>query len=128
MNKRIIAVMLALSCALFVACGRKGGDTTSSLDRVNEVNQANSKVEEVDDKGGNKKIDAEHEFSYFVKTATINKLVEVYNYCEDLSDWGKYTKFSVFSYDYDSVSFLHKNSDRYPVEHAVITDIFFIIP
>jgi len=53
MYKRVLAIMLMLSCALYTACGSKGGDISSSIDRVNEVNQTNSKEEEVNDKETN---------------------------------------------------------------------------
>ena len=96
-TKRIaVLIMAAIMTMGLIACGKKDNDDSSQTSVSNETSTSvdNKKEETSTSKEENKDPKFEgHDWPFMSESMGLSYVAEVYNKCEDLSNWGAYKDF-----------------------------------
>lgn len=95
-TKRIAVIAMATVMALgLIACGDKSKTSSEKVDSESVTSTAESGKEttsSVKEEVKKQESNSEHDWPYMEKGTTGYYVVETYNKCEDLSDWGNYQR------------------------------------
>lgn len=94
-TKRIAVIAMATVMALgLIACGDKSKTSSEKVDATSTTSTADSSKETTSsstDDSGKQESSGEYDWPHMEAGTIGNYVVETYNKCEDLTDWGTYT-------------------------------------